>query len=384
MAARKEVLDGIGRYTLSLLEGSSAQNPRWNQEQQRTGKQNRWNYIDGCMMTGLLELYEITRNAQYLDFADCTMSHFVEEDGGIPTYDPELRRLDDINSGKVLLSLYDYTGKRHYLRGAELLFRELKQQPRTKEGNFWHKEIYPWQIWLDGLYMAMPFYMEMETRFNGMRDYLDIVRQFRNVRRLMRLESGLYCHGYDESRSMRWADPETGHSPHVWLRAMGWFLLSLVDTLAKMDEQLYYEYRELGTMLRELVDALLPWQDAGGMFWQVVDHPEAEGNYLETSGSAMIACGILKAVRLRLLPESYRAVGERCFWGIADRFLKLDGERMELENICLVAGLGDHDGRDGSLAYYFSEPIVKNDAKGIAPFLMAYTEILRRESIPVK
>ncbi len=377
---QKGILEGIRNYSLTLMRGSSAQNPLWNQEQQLAGKQNRWNYIDGCMMLGLLSLYEITGEEEYLSFTDSFMSGFVEEDGTILLYDPSLHRLDDINPGKALLRLYDLTGKERYLSGAKRLFEIVKSQPRTKEGSFWHKDIYPWQIWLDGLYMVMPFYMEYETRFNGMREYMDVIRQFRNVHRLMHLESGLYCHGYDETRSLAWADSETGRSPHVWLRALGWFMMALVDTLEKMDEQLYYEYRELISMLRGLADALLPWQHEEGMFYQVVDHPDAEGNYLETSGSVMIAYALLKAVRLGFLPKRYAEVGEHCFWGIAKRYLKLDGNMIELGGICLVAGLGGkgEEHRDGSLEYYFSEPVVSNEAKGIAPFLMAYAEILRR------
>jgi len=251
--------------------------------------------------------------------------------------------------------------------------------PRTKEGNFWHKKIYPNQVWLDGLYMAQPFYMEYETRYNHLEHYNDILLQFRCVEQHMKDEkTGLYYHGYDESRQMYWADKETGCSQNFWLRAIGWLVIALTDTLEQMDEQIYYEYRELGAMLKNLVDSLLPFQDKCGMFYQVVNRADVPGNYLETSGSAILACGILKAVRLGLLPERYRAFGEHAFYGTVEKYLKTDAHgQIILGGICLVAGLGGEQRRDGTLAYYLSEPVVENEAKGVAPLLMAYTEMIK-------
>ena len=190
-------------------------------------------------------------------------------------------------------------------------------------------------------------------------------------------ETGLYYHGYDESREMYWADKETGCSPNFWLRATGWFMASLVDTAEAMGEQLYNEYRTLQDMLKELADSLLKYMDKEShMFYQVIDKKDAQGNYLETSGSALIAYALLKGVRLGYLPKRYADIAEEIFYGITDRYLsKNEDGTPKLGGICLVAGLGGEQHRDGSLEYYFSEPVVENDAKGTAPLLLAYTEL---------
>lgn len=375
---KKEALPLLRRYFDSLLEQSDAQNPAWNIEKIRSGQPNKWNYIDGCMITAALALHEITGEAKYLRFADDFVGWFVQEDGSIKTYDAQEYNLDNVNSGKNLFALYRLTGREKYRRAMDTVRAQLDTMPRTKAGNFWHKQIYPWQVWLDGLYMAQPFYMEYETLYNEMQGCRDSFVQFQNVHRLLRREDGLYCHGYDESRQMYWANPETGRSPNCWLRALGWYAAGLVDTLQVMDEQLYYEYRTLQTILRQLVDAMLPWQAPDGMFFQVVDKPEAKGNYLETSGSALFAYAVLKAVRLGYLPGKYRAFAEKAFYGTLQRYLTQDASgTLSLGGICLVAGLGGAQRRDGSLAYYFSEPVLANEAKGVAPTLLAYTEILR-------
>jgi unsaturated rhamnogalacturonyl hydrolase len=224
--------------------------------------------------------------------------------------------------------------------------------------------------------------MEYETRFNKMQGCIDSYKQFMNIKKHMRDEkTGLYYHGYDESRQMYWADPETGCSPNFWLRAMGWFLVAMVDVLERMDEQLYNEYRGIMAMLKQTVEDMHKFQDEQtGMFWQVIDHPEAEGNYLETSGTALFAYAVLKGVRLGYLPKRMAAWAEKAFYGTCDRYLSknLDGS-LQLDGICLVAGLGGKDHRDGSLAYYFSEPVVCNDAKGVGPLVLAYTEMIARK-----
>lgn len=366
-------------YIEYLLAHSDAQHPMWNIEHIRSGKPNKWNYIDGCMVTAVLALYDITGDEKYLRFADDFVGWYVQEDGSILTYCAEEHNLDNINPAKNLFSLYAHTGREKYRKAMDTVRAQLDTMPRTRAGSFWHKEIYPWQVWLDGLYMAQPFYMQYETVFNRMRGCRDSFEQFARVEKYMRdPATGLYYHGYDESRAMYWADPVTGCSPNFWLRALGWFTVALVDTLEVMDEQLYYEYRKLQAVLRALADALLPWQHESGMFYQVVDQGQAEGNYLETSGTALIAYGLLKAVRLGYLPPKYRPFAEKAFYGTTQRYLSQDENgRPRLGGICLVAGLGGAQHRDGSLAYYFSEPVVENEAKGVAPLLLAYTELLR-------
>lgn len=370
----------IRAYFEYLLDNSTAAAPMWNKERILYGVPNKWNYIDGCMITAVLALYEMTGKERYFQFAKDFVDFFVKEDGHIETYNVKEHNIDNVNAARNLFYIYDKTGDEKYKTAITQVRSQLDSMPRTKEGNFWHKSIYPWQVWLDGLYMAQPFYMQYETRFNHMENCLDSIHQFKNVVRLMKdPKTGLYYHGYDESREMYWADKETGCSPNFWVRAIGWFCMALVDTASVIDESLYYEFRFLTKTLEELVDALQPYQDKSGMFWQVVDRADAEGNYLETSGTALIACAILKGVRLGYLPKKYEKIGLDAFNGIVDKYLTIDDDgNLNLGGICLVAGLGGPTRRDGSLEYYFSEPVVSNEAKGVAPFLLAYTEVLRR------
>lgn len=370
-----KLLDEYIRY---LCDKSDAEHPMWNIEKVRQGKPNKWNYIDGCMITALIRMYRKTGDSSFLDFADRFVSFFVNEDGTINTYSTEEYNLDNVRPACNLFALYDLTGKEKFRRAMDTVRAQLDTQPRTKAGNFWHKKIYPNQVWLDGLYMAQPFYMEYERRYNKMTGCLDSFKQFRNVYELMKdKETGLYYHGYDESREMYWADQETGNSPNFWLRATGWYAASLVDTAEAMGEMMYYEYRTLQDTLQELIDSVLVYMDADAhMFYQVINKADAEGNYLETSGSALIAYAILKAVRLGFLPVRYRKTGEEIFYGITERYLSRNEDGTpRLGGICLVAGLGGEQHRDGSLEYYFSEPIVENDAKGTGPLVMAYTEL---------
>lgn len=376
-AATEQLLD---EYIDYLMEHSDSEHPAWNLEMIRSWKSNKWNYIDGCMITGILELYEITGEARFLDFADRFLSGFVEEDGHIRTYDPEEYSLDNVNPAKNLFPLYDLTGKEKYRKAIELVRSQLNTMPRTPEGNFWHKLIYPNQVWLDGIYMALPFYMEYEKRFDAQKDCQDICRQIANVEIRMRdPKTGLYYHGYDASRKMYWADPDTGCSPNFWLRAEGWFIRGLVDVLEIMkDLPMQAESVHLQHMLLDLARALSKYQDPSGLWYQLIALPELEGNYLETSGTALISAALLKAVRLGFLPESFRAIGEKAFYGIVDHRLTKNADGTPcVTGICLVAGLGGEQHRDGSVTYYLSEPVVQNDAKGVGPLLLAYTEMLR-------
>ena len=379
---KKEVAEQISEYIEYLLDNSSAEKPMWNKELVREGKPNKWNYIDGCMITALLSLYEMTGRERYFSFAKDFVDYFVQEDGTIRTYNVKEYNLDNINTASNLFFLYDKTGDEKYKKALDLVRTQLDTMPRTKEGSFWHKDIYPNQVWLDGLYMAEPFYMRYETIFRKMEKCNDVIHQFKNVEKHMKdPKTGLYYHGYDESREMYWADPVTGCSPNFWLRSLGWFSLALTETAMACDEALYYEKRYLIGLLENLIDALIPYQDESGMFYQVPDKQNEEGNYLETSGTALISYAILKAVRLGFISGRYAAIGEKAFDGICEKYLsKNEDGTLKLGGICLVAGLGGKQHRDGSLAYYFSEPVVENEAKGVAPFLLAYTEVLRREA----
>ena len=360
----------IDAYIRRLVRESSPERTAWNMERVRQGKPAHWNYIDSCMLNALLTLSDITGEALFADFVETFVDSFVGEDGAIRTYDPSKYNLDDINEGRVLFPLYALA--------ADRLAEQLKHQPRTLEGSFWHKRIYPDQVWLDGIYMAQPF-RALYARELGDKDYTDIVQQIETVRaRMYDPEKGLYYHGYDASKTIFWADPVTGCSKSFWLRAMGWFTTALADLLEIVDDP--GARARLRPIFTELMEGVARYADEEtGLYYQVVDQGGRAGNYLETSGSSMMAYAMLKGARLGVLGPEYAQLGRKTFDGILRRYFRAEGEDVELGGICLVAGLGPADDlrRDGSYQYYISEPVVKNDAKGVAPLVMCYTEVIR-------
>lgn len=372
------------RYIDQLIERSTLDIPVWNIEKARAGKAGGWNYIDGCMILALLETYRATGEKRYYEFADAFIDHRVREDGTINGYSVEEYNIDNVNAGKTLFALYEINGKEKYRRAIDLIYSQVRSQPRTAEGNFWHKKIYPNQVWLDGMYMGQPFYMEYETKFNHRENYSDIFAQFANVVKHMRDEkTGLYYHGYDASREIFWCDRETGLSKNFWLRALGWYSMALLDTLSKCEpgEEYLTEYENLKSVFVRLMEDMLRFQDESGMWYQLPALGGQEPNYLETSGSAIMAYSLLKGVRLGFLPVEYREYGRKAFRGICGRYLRETEDGLNLGGICLVAGLGPAGDlrRDGSFEYYMSEPVVENDAKGVGPLLLAYTELRRLE-----
>ena len=370
----------LDRYIDQLIEQSTPECPVWNIEKIREGSKSTWNYIDGCMIKAIIELFLITRNHRYLDFADAFTGRFVREDGSIESYDPKEYNLDHVNAGKTLFDLYKLTGKEKYRRAMDTVYSQLKEQPRTSTGNFWHKKIYPHQIWLDGLYMAQPFYMQYEAEYNGCKNCEDSYQQFLQVYGRMRDPlNGLYYHAYDDSRQMFWCDKVTGLSENFWLRAMGWYAMALIDTMEVMPESMACQKARLNAIYKELIDAMLPYQDqATGMWYQVVNRGGIAPNYLEESGSAIFAYAIMKSVRLHYLPEEYFKYGQKAFDGICSTYLSEKDGSLQLGGICLVTGLGNTDMREGTFEYYMREPVVENEAKGIAPLILAYIETMFR------
>ena len=368
----------IERYVERMMAESTPERPLWNIEKIREGKVNGWNYIDGCMMIALLNLHRITGESRYYEFAEHFLDHYVFEDGSLRGFKEADYNLDNICEGRVLFDVYRMSGKEKYRRAIDTLYGQIQRQPRTHEGNFWHKQIYPNQVWLDGLYMAQVFYARHTMEMENGAHIDDIRKQFRTVReRMYDPETGLYRHGYDASKTAFWADPETGCSKNPWLRSLGWFSAALIDVTAEIDDASFRA--DMTAIAQELAKNLLPYIDEdANMLWQVPNQPGREGNYPETSGSAMVAYFYLKGARLGMLDASYAAVGAKIFHAICRRYLSETDGKLNLGGICLVAGLGPENNRrrDGSYGYYISEPVVENDAKGLAPFLMCYTELL--------
>ena len=273
--------------------------------------------------------------------------------------------------------LWQATGENRFRQAVERQLTQLATHPRTASGNYWHKQIYPNQVWLDGLYMAQPLRCAWAAEHGDADTIADVLQQFRSVWQHMREPgSGLLRHGWDASGAERWADPATGLSPNVWARALGWYVIALADCIEalRLTDIATAGAEELADMLAQTAAALLSVRSPNGLWYQLAALPDLDGNYEETSASLMIACALMKGARLGVLDAATGSAGEQALRAVAAHFI----EPTQLRNICGVAGLGNVPYRDGSTAYYLSEPIVANDPKGIAALLMASAEALRR------
>src|SRR5688572_30928540 len=252
------------------------------------GRPVRWSYDQGVVLKGIEGLWKNTADKKYFDYIEKSMDHFVQDDGSIRTYKPDEYNIDHVNNGHNLLFLYKVTLKEKYLKAVQLLREQLRTHPRTAEGGFWHKKIYPYQMWLDGLYMGEPFYAEYAAAFRDPSAFDDIAKQFVLMERHSRdAKTGLLYHGWDESRKQRWANQVTGRSPNVWGRAMGWYAMALVDTLDHFPAN-HPRRAELIAILRRLAESVKKYQDPqSGLWYQVLDKGGARGNYLEASASCM-------------------------------------------------------------------------------------------------
>ena len=369
----------IDRYIDRLIDDTKPEAPIWNIENIRQGKEPAWNYIDGCMMTSLYTIYKQTGDKKYLNFIDNFVDYYVFDDGSIRGYKLETYNLDNLNEGRILFDLLKEKGKSKYGKAIELLYRQIVEQPRTEEtGNFWHKAIYPGQVWLDGIYMSEVFYTRyVSERGNG--DFSEIVKQFKGIyEHMYDKEKKLYYHGWDSSKQAFWADEKTGLSKNFWLRSIGWYTVGLIDVLSYLPEEAVEEKKALGEIFKNTIEGLEQYIDPEtNMFWQVPNYIGREGNYPETSGSSMIAYAMMKGARLGYVDKRFAEVGKSVFEGICKKYLTETDGKLNLGGICLVAGLGPETNRrrDGSYEYYISEPVVENDAKGTGPFVMAYTEL---------
>lgn len=344
-------------------------------------KGGAWCYEDGCVYQGLRLLHEATGEARWLDHLLRLIGAQVDADGRIGGYNPGEFNIDNLLSGRALIYLHKVTGSLHYLTAARLLQDQLAAHPRTDAGNFWHKKIYPAQVWLDGLYMGLPF--EIELGLATRQGYLveDALTQLLRGLDVTAEEGGLYAHGYDSSRRQGWADPETGRSPARWARALGWLAMALVDVI---DDIGVDRARSIGLAARteDLFGRLAGLATPSGLWLQVIDLPELDGNYEESSASAMLAYALMKAARMGL--DVSASVGERAFAELASVRVRPDPAGVvRFEGICHVAGLGGYGPvyRDGTPAYYLSEPVVADDPKGVGPLMMAAAEKALRTAI---
>ena len=341
-------------------------------------KTEKWSYDQGVVMKGLEGVWYNTADAEYFRFIQRSIDRFVSEDGTIKTYRVDEYNIDNILNGRVLLMLYKVTEKDKYRKAAELLREQLKTHPRTSEGGFWHKKIYPSQMWLDGLYMGEPFYAEYAATFHEDAAFDDIARQFVLMETHARdSRTGLLYHGWDESKQQRWANQQTGQSPNIWGRAMGWYAMALVDTLDYFPKD-HPQRDSLIAILNRLAASIRKYQSPQtGLWYQVVDKADSPGNYFEASAACMFVYALAKGVRQGYLASNpYLDVAQKGFEGITRQFIEIENDgRVNLKGTVSVAGLGGNPYRDGSYQYYLSEKVVTNDPKGMGAFMMAATEI---------
>ena len=336
-----------------------------------------WNYEMSVVLTGFEKLWRTTHDEKYLSYTKKIIDHFVKEDGTIRTFNLEEYNFDNIPAGRQLLFLYEIYKEEKYKNAASLLRKQLSWQPRNKVGGFWHKLKYPYQMWLDGLYMAAPFYASYASLTKDTAAYTDIIKQFVLMEKYSRDNTtGLLYHGWDESHLQKWADPRTGKSPEFWNRAMGWYLMGIVDVLDEIPASHPDRYK-LIQILNRLTPALIKYQDQNtGTWWQITNKANKEGNYLEASGTAMFVYAMAKSIRLGYLPKKYATSVIKAYNGMIKVFVVKDTlGGIHYTKAVSGAGLGGTPYRDGSYNYYVSEPKRDDDLKAIGPFIQACLEI---------
>jgi unsaturated rhamnogalacturonyl hydrolase len=340
-------------------------------------KSYKWNYEQGLILEAFYRIWKLSDDNKYYKYLKKNIDYYIDADGKIKTYKLEDFNLDNIALGRILLHLYSLTADEKYKKAADILMEQLKNQPRTGEGGFWHKQRYPYQMWLDGLYMAEPFYTEYAVMFNEQKYFDDVAKQFHLINKNLKDEvSSLYYHGWDESRKQKWSDPETGKSPSFWGRSIGWFMMAMVDVLDLFPSE-HPARMEILKMFTDLSESLLKYRDAEKKLWhQIVDQGGRKGNYIETSSSLMFIYSLAKGANKGYLPEEYYQIAEESFKSLLNNFIITDENGFRyLQNTVSVGGLGGEPYRNGSYEYYLSEPIRVNDFKGYGPLILAAIEL---------
>lgn len=342
-------------------------------------KGGSWCYEDGCIYQGLRLLQDATHDARWFYHLRRLVDDRLDEAGMPSGYDPGEFNIDNVLPGRALIALHAATGDARYLFGARLTGTQLASHPRTAHGNFWHKRIYPEQVWLDGLYMGLPFMIELGQTIGDPALIDDALRQLARALDLTDTGDGLYAHGYDAARRQDWADPVTGRSAAHWARGLGWLAMALVDVIELVGPSRAGEAGlvDIATALFARITGL---QRSSGLWLQVIDQPALKGNYEESSASAMFAYALLKGSRLGL--GDHVEAGEMALDGLVR--LRMVGVPARFTGICLMAGLGGFGStyRDGTPAYYLTEPVVADDPKGVGPLMMAFAEA-HRLALPV-
>lgn len=368
------IIDSTDKWSVRMANSIMYRNKDAYQIDHRTVP--KWDYVHGVVMLSFEKLYDKTNDQKYYDYVKGYADALINADGKIATYDIEKYNIDMINAGKILFRLYDDTKDPRYKIAMDSLRLQLKDQPRTKSGGFWHKKRYPNQMWLDGLYMGAPFYTQYTVSYEQSKALDDIAHQFDLIQKHARDEkTGLLYHGWDQSKAMDWADDKTGTSPNFWSRSLGWYGMAIVDVLDYFPED-HPARPRLITYLNELATAVVKVQDETGLWYQVTDMGDREGNFLEASGSTMLTYTLAKGVNKGYLPESFMKNAELGFQGLTEKLIKVDKDGLvTITQVCAVAGLGGNPYRDGSYEYYINERKKDNDPKATGPFILAALEL---------
>jgi rhamnogalacturonyl hydrolase YesR len=339
-------------------------------------KEPKWNYTNGLICLAIQRVYEKTGRAEYFDYIKAYADKMIDNDGSIHGYKPDEYNIDKVNSGKFLFALHEKSKDEKYSKAIQRLRDQMRSHPRTKEGGFWHKKIYPNQMWLDGLYMGAPFLAQYARSFNEPKLFDDVALQIKLIdKNTFNPSTGLYHHAWDESREQKWANKKDGKSPEVWGRAMGWFAMALVDVLDFFPKD-HPERKNILAVIEKVANGVCKYQDKKtGVWYQVIDKGSREGNYLEASASAMFTYFLLKAVDRGYLGKKYAPVAEKAYHGVIEQFIRTDDSgRTNITNVCAVAGLGGDPYRDGTFEYYINEQKRDNDPKAVGPFIMMSLE----------
>lgn len=360
-------------WSVRMAESEMVRNPEsWQVDFQPSLK---WDYCHGLELGAMMDVYDRYGDAKFYEYALAYADTMVNEDGTIKKYKLTDYSLDRINSGKMLFRIYEQTKNDKYKKALDLLRSQFDGQPRNADGGFWHKKVYPNQMWLDGLYMGTPFLAEYAYRNNEPQAYQEVINQIKIVaRHTYDPANGLFRHACDVSKREKWADKETGQSQHCWGRALGWYMMAIVDDLDFIPQHEPGRDTVL-VILNHIAETLKKYQSPEGLWYQVMDKSGEPGNYLESSCSAMFVYSLFKAVRKEYIPSSYFAVARKGYEGILNEFIKVDDNGLvSITKACAVAGLGGKNYRMGDYDYYIHEQIRDNDPKAVGPFILASLE----------
>lgn len=358
-------------YSIRMADSEMKRNPQsWMVD---FSKKLKWDYCNGLELQSIYMVWKLTGDPKYFNYVKSYTDTIITADGSITGYKPTDYSLDKLNSGKILFDLYAKSKEEKLKKAIDLLRNQVKNQPRTSDGGFWHKKIYPNQMWLDELYMASPFLAEYASRFGDKELYNEVSNQILIMaKHSFDPKTGLYYHGWDESKLQKWANPETGLSPNFWSRSMGWYMMAMVDVLDFLPKN-HPKRPEIIKILTNLSQSLCNYRDPKtGMWYQVTDKMNEAGNYVESSGSAMFIYTWVKGAQKGYLPKEFLEKGNKAYDQFVKQFIKENQDgTISVTDACSVAGLGGEPRyRDGSYQYYISEPKRDNDPKAVSPFIM--------------